>query len=270
MDTSKECIGVFDSGIGGLSVFKELKKKLPGESMLYIGDTLHIPYGPKPREKVQRLSYRLMGYLCGQGTKLVVAACNTANAAIIPEAISDFKTPVVGPIHAGAAAAYRVSKTKRIGVVATEGTINSGFYQKVLRDMDPRVEVITQAAPGFVDAVERGETGGPYIAKLVDHYLCIFNKKIDTLILGCTHFPFLKPAIEHYFADSSIEIIDPAVGLAHEVACLLEENGLLARKNQPVEYAFYATYIDKLNPAFLEIVRQELNLPSIQFKQLKI
>lgn len=262
------CIGIFDSGIGGLTVLKQLKKRMPFESMEYIGDTLNVPYGHKSRERIQSLSYRLIGYLLGKGAKIIVVACNTATAAILPEASGDFQVYIVGPVNSGARDAYSKSSSKRIGVIATESTIGSGIYQKILREIDHDVKVYTQSAPGLVDLVEKGETHGAEASKAVECYLEGFNNKIDTLILGCTHFPFLRKVIEDYLAERGIEIIDPAESLAQNVKSILVQNKLLSSNEKPPSYNYWATDVNKLNKVFLQKIENEWNVSSIIFKQL--
>jgi len=261
-------IGLFDSGVGGLSVVKAFKKRLPAENIIYVGDTLKVPYGPKPRYRVQSLSYRLIGYLLGRGAKLIIVACNTATAAVFPEANEDFKATIIGPIEAGAKEAYHRSREKRIGIIATEETVKSGVYQKVLQEIDSRVSIITQAAPGFVEAVENGELNSLKTLQIAEHYLQVFRNKIDTLILGCTHFPFLKGVIEQHL-EGEVQIIDPAERLAEEVAAILEQRQAL-NKNVTGSYEFWATDASKLNFAFLEKAREELDIAELQFQQLKL
>lgn len=268
MNLSQGFIGLFDSGVGGLSVIKALKKRLPAENFIYVGDTLKVPYGPKPRYRVQSLSYRLIGYLLGRGAKLIVVACNTATVAIFPEAKEDFKVPVVGPVEAGAKEAYNRSREKRIGLIATEGTIKSGVYQKVLQEIDPEVSIITQAAPGLVEAVEKGELNSPKTSQLVEHYLQVFRNKIDTLILGCTHLPFLKGVIEQHL-EGEVQIVDPAERLAEEVATILEQQQAL-NKNVTGSYELWVTDASKLNSVFWEKAREELDIAELQFQQLKL
>lgn len=267
MDSFEGSIGLFDSGIGGLTVVKALKEKLPQEKMIYIGDTLNVPFGSKSRHRLQTLSYRLIGYLLGRGVKLIVVACNTSTPAIFPEVQSDFKVPIIGPVKAGAEEACCRSRQKRIGLIATEGTVKSGLYQKLLQDLDPEIRVISQAAPGLVEAVEKGEINTPETVQLVKQYLEVFAGKIDTLILGCTHYPFLKVVMEPYLI-GEVRIVDPAERLAEQVQAFLEQRQALNNGSGNCE--FWATDVNKLNFTFLQKVSQELGISPVDFKQLNL
>lgn len=267
MNTYAGSIGLFDSGIGGLTVVKTLKEILPNEKLIYIGDTANLPFGPKPRQRLQTLSYRLIGYLLGRGVKLIVVACNTSTPAIFPEVMTDFKVPIIGPVKAGAEEAYFRSGQKRIGVIATEGTVRSGIYQKSLLELDPEIKVISQAAPGLVEAVERGEVDSPATIRMLQQYLSVFIGKIDTLILGCTHYPFLKPAIESILSEEVL-LIDPAIRLAQQVKELLVQRQAL--NNGTGNYEFWATDVNKLKSTFLQRASKELGISPLDFKQLDL
>ncbi len=267
MNLAERSIGLFDSGIGGLTVVRALREKLPHESMIYIGDTLNVPFGSKPRHRLQTLSYRLIGYLLGRGVKAIVIACNTSTSAIFPEAQKDFQTPIIGPIRAGAEEAIRCSRGGRIGLLATEGTVKNGAYQDFINRLNPQASIIPQAAPGLVEAVEKGQITSPETVQLVKQYLTVFNGKIDTLILGCTHYPFLKNIIKPYL-DDKVQMVDPAERLAEQVKHFLEQRQAI--NNGPGNYEFWATDIGKINHFFLQRACNELDISSVKFKQLNL
>jgi glutamate racemase len=221
-------IGVFDSGIGGLTVVKEIRRFLPHENILYIGDTLRCPYGPRPLEEVRKFALEISDFLYGKGIKALVVACNTASSA----ALSDLKEryadiPVLGVVEPGARAALVYTKNKRVGVIGTVGTISSGSYEKALKLIDSEVIVISRATPELVDYVERGEIEGPRIERVIRYYLeDMLKTGIDTLILGCTHYPLLQPVIEK-IVGPKVKIVSSASETARELNAILSDRRLL-------------------------------------------
>lgn len=259
-------IGLFDSSLGGLTVLRALREILPNRDVIYIADTAMLPYGERSRANVQRLSYRLVGYLVGQGAIMVVAACNTAVGSLLPEAQEEFQVPILGPILPAAREVLRRGG-KRVGILATQGTIQEGYYQRALHDLDQEVECFVSAAPGLVHLVEGGRFSGEDVTGMVQDYLAPFQGKIDTLILGCTHFPFLFSPIQEALAPG-IQIIDPAGALAREVADLLEKKG---RMDDPGTgtYQFWSTASHRLSSSSLTYLQEELSLP-LDFSLLRI
>ena len=208
-------IGVFDSGLGGLTVVKALKELLPYESIVYFGDTARLPYGVKSQSLVRQFSKEIIKFLLEKNAKVIIIACNTATAMALNSLKNEFKNvPIIGVIKPGSEKAIYESKTKKIGVVGTIATISSGAYEKAIQQMDMNVETISKACPLFVPFVEEGLINGPAINEIAKHYLSSFNKKVDTLILGCTHYPLLKDII--FNNTENINLVDSASSVAEE------------------------------------------------------
>jgi glutamate racemase len=192
-------IGVFDSGVGGLTVLKALRQRLPRQDFLYLGDTARVPYGRKPREMVQEFASEVVEFLIGKGVQAVVIACNTASACALPELAERTPAPVWGVIEPGVEAACRMTRTGSVGVIGTKGTIASGAYQKRLEARG--LKVWAQACPMFVHLVEEGLADSPEAEMMARYYLG-HRPQIDTLILGCTHYPVLHEVIQRVTGDS--------------------------------------------------------------------
>ena len=226
-------IGVFDSGIGGLTVMHALMERLPRESLIYFGDTARVPYGPKSRETVTRFSIENVRLLTSYDVKAVVVACNTATARALPALRAEFELPIVGVVGPGARAAVARTKTGRIGVIGTYGTIESGAYRDHLLALDSDLEVVSRPCPLFVPLAEEGWTDHPVARQIAEEYLAPFRDDgIDTLILGCTHYPLLAPVIAEVIGPG-VTLIDSAEETAREVAMLLAERELAANGNEP-------------------------------------
>ena len=222
---SKGPVGVFDSGLGGLTVVKALKESLPNESILYFGDTARLPYGVKSRELIIEYSVQITKFLIQRGAKLIIVACNTATAMALEELRLRFKeTKIIGVIEPGSRQAYLDTFTKRIGVIGTDATINSRAYESSLLSIDNKIHVISKACPLFVPFVEEGMITGSAINYIVEHYLSSFQNDIDTMILGCTHYPLLKDAITRY--TKNIKLVDSASATAKEANIILEKYNL--------------------------------------------
>ena len=223
---SKGPIGVFDSGLGGLTVVKTLKESLPNESILYFGDTARLPYGVKSRELIIEYSVQITEFLIQRGAKLIIVACNTATAMALEELRIRFKeTKIIGVIEPGSRQAYLDTSTKRIGVIGTDATINSRAYQSSLLNIDNKIHVISKACPLFVPFVEEGWTDGAAVSEITAHYLSIFKNNVDTLILGCTHYPLLKNIISK--ETKHITLVDSASAVAKNAYKRLKKNSLL-------------------------------------------
>ena len=220
-------IGIFDSGIGGLTVLAALREQLGEESFLYLGDTARLPYGTKSPETVVRYALRAARYLAAHDVKLLVVACNTASAAALEALQEALPIPVVGVVHAGArTAAARAGA--RVGVVGTESTIASGAYRRALHALRPELEIASRACPLFVPLAEEGWLDHPVTHDVARIYLAPFAAEgVDTLILGCTHYPLLRPAIQTAVG-SGVTLVESGPAVATEVAGLLAARGLLA------------------------------------------
>lgn len=205
----KRPIGVMDSGLGGLSVVRVLRKQMPQESVVFVGDQGHFPYGTKTKEQIQQLSLQIGKFLLSQDVKMMIIACNTATAAALKLLQAELPIPVIGVIEPGAKTAIQ-HHYKKIGVIGTESTIKNGAYAKTLAKLNPALSVISSPAQPLVSIVEHGETGTSKAQKAVDTELEVFdNQLIEALILGCTHFPFLQKEIQNKLG-SNVQLIDPA------------------------------------------------------------
>jgi len=225
-------IGVFDSGLGGLTVVREIVQRLPGESLLYFGDTARLPYGPKSPRAIRHFSREAAFFLLNERVKMLVVACNTASAHALAELARELPVPVLGVIEAGARAAHHATQTGRIGVIGTPGTIASGAYDRAVRSLRPQVEVYAQACPMFVPLVEEG-MGEHAAAELIarDYLAPLAEMGIDALVLGCTHYPLLKHLIARVLGPE-VRLIDSGEETAEEVALRLGEGGLLNRSGE--------------------------------------
>lgn len=226
-------IGVFDSGIGGLTVMHELAERLPHESLIYFGDTARVPYGPKSRETVTRFSIENVDLLTRLGVKAVVVACNTATARALPVLRERFAVPIVGVVGPGARAGAAATRTGRVGVIGTHGTIESGAYETGLKAIRADLHVISRACPLFVPLAEEGLIDHPATRLIASEYLAPFlDDGIDVLILGCTHYPLLKGVIGEVMGER-VRLIDSAEETARETADLLAAQGLARDSGAP-------------------------------------
>jgi len=233
-------IGVFDSGLGGLTVVRELIRQLPNESIIYFGDTARVPYGPKGQDTVIRYSQDVAAFLRTQGVKAIVVACNTATAHALPTLVAEQSVPVIGVIEPGSRAAVRVSRDGRIGVIGTRGTVRSRAYDKTIMRLAPRATVITAACPLFVPLIEEGWLDSEPTRIVARGYLEPFTDgRIDTLVLGCTHYPLLKTIIGQTVG-RDVRLIDSAEETAAETARVLRENDLEATGSN-AHYRFVAS-----------------------------
>ena len=225
---SDKPIGVFDSGIGGLTVVRELRRQLPAEDIVYFGDTARVPYGPKSPETVQRYSREIAQYLLTRDVKAIVVACNTATAHALPLLEAELPVPVIGVVAPGARAAVREANGGGIGVVGTAGTIRSGAYERAIAEFAPAGNITARACPLFVPFVEEGWTDHPAVRLVAEEYLAPFRDAgVRTLVLGCTHYPLLKPVIGEVVGPD-IQLIDSAHETAAVTGAMLRARGLAA------------------------------------------
>ena len=219
-------IGVFDSGLGGLTVVREMRRRLPRETIVYFGDIARLPYGIKSKEQILNFSIQNTLFLLKQKIKALVVACNSSSSAAFPFLKRHFYLPVVDVIAPAAEAAVKVTRSGRLGVIATQATVESRAYERALKKLNPKIKVSVQACPLFVPLVEEGWLNGSITSKIVEGYLEPLKKhKVDTLILGCTHYPLLRHAIQKVVG-SEVRLIDSAGPTVEKLASLLEENGL--------------------------------------------
>lgn len=264
-------IGIFDSGVGGLTVLKALRKRLPDEHLLYLGDTARLPYGTKGPDTVSRYAVQAAGHLVERGIKLLVVACNTASAVAMPALSKEFAPlPVIGVVEAGAEAAVKASKSGHVAVLATESTVRGGAYERAIHARRPDARVFSQACSLFVALAEEGWTKGPLVESVAREYLhpLLDEKKrdgLDCLVLGCTHFPLLKDTLAHV-AGADVALVDSGETVAVAVATLLSKSGM-ARKQGRSDARYLATdgaerfarvgslfLGEKLSPTDVEIV----------------
>lgn len=203
-------IGIFDSGIGGMTVVREVRKRFPEEKIIYFGDTKRVPYGDKKKDELIRLSEGIVEFLISQGAKVIIDACNTTSALALPHLKEKFSTPIIGVLEPGAIGATKESKGK-IGVMATKATIESNCYLDKIKENDRRVDVTSVSCPKLVSFIEDGDLDSDYLKRTLRNYLNdIFLNNCDTLVLGCTHYPFLTDTIKELVGEE-IKLIDPAV-----------------------------------------------------------
>jgi glutamate racemase len=239
-DRSSAPIGVFDSGLGGLTVAHEIMRQLPAESLIYFGDTARVPYGPKSPDTVRRYSREISAFLLEQGVKAIVVACNTATAHALPTLRDELDVPVIGVVEPGARAAVRATRSGHIGVIGTAGTIRSQAYVRAIHAENPDVRVTALACPLFVPLVEEGWTNHEATHLVAEEYLAPFVKDpIDTLVLGCTHYPLLKPVIGE-IVGRSVRLIDSAEETALDARRMLAANDLAASEGEGA-YRFIAS-----------------------------
>jgi glutamate racemase len=239
--TSSDPIGVFDSGIGGLTVVRELMRQLPNESIIYFGDTARVPYGPKSPDTVVRYSREIVDFLKQEGVKSIVVACNTATAHALPTLRAENDLPIVGVIEPGSRAAARATKSGSVGVIGTQGTVNSRAYEKAIAAAAPDARITARACPLFVPLVEEGWLDTE-VTRLVAHeYLdSLHDADVDTLVLGCTHYPLLKAVIGDVIG-RKVRLIDSAEETAAETAATLKQTGLAHEKTDNARYRFIAS-----------------------------
>ncbi|MFI5228921.1 MAG: glutamate racemase [Gemmatimonadales bacterium] len=234
-------IGVFDSGIGGLTVAQEVIRQLPRESVIYFGDTARVPYGPKSPDTVRRYSREIATFLSQQGVKGIVVACNTATAHALGMLRDEMDMPVIGVVEPGARAAVAATRTGRVGVIGTVGTIKSGAYERAIRALNPDVIITARACPLFVPLVEEGWTEHEATRLVAREYLApLLDADIDTMVLGCTHYPLLRTLLSDVLG-AGVRLIDSAEETAAETARTLATASLTASPDAEPSYRFIAS-----------------------------
>ena len=219
-------VGVFDSGVGGLTVAREIMRNLPSEKIVYFGDTARVPYGSKSKETVIRYSRQIIRFLQEQQVKAIVVACNTASAFALDTVRNEFDIPIIGVIESGAKVAAARTRNKRVGIIGTVGTVGSGIHAQYLKKLDPEITVFGKACPLFVPLVEEGWLHDPVTVEVASRYLKeLQDKDVDTLILGCTHYPLIRSTIRQVMGEE-VCLVNPAYETALELGKLLEEQGL--------------------------------------------
>ena len=234
-------IGMFDSGLGGLTVARAVIDLLPHEDLLYFGDTGRFPYGPRPPDEVRGFALEIADLLVDEGVKLIVVACNSAESAAFYRTERHYDVPVVTVIEPGVKAALNATRNRRVGLIATEATVDSGAYQTTMSELGPDVDLSVRACPKFVDFVERGDTTSDALLATAEEYLePLKTNDIDTLILGCTHYPLLAGVIRYVMGDGVV-LVSSAEATANEVYATLLENDLLTRSDGPGRHTFISS-----------------------------
>ena len=235
---------MFDSGVGGLTVMREIMRQIPNERIIYFGDTARVPYGSKSRETVTRYSRQILRFLQTMEVKAIVVACNTASAYALDELEKETDIPIIGVVKPGARAAVEATCNGRVGVIATNATVDSGIYTTYIRQIGPEVEVIGKACPLFVPLVEEGLWQDPVTDEIAMRYLSeLIDSGIDTLILGCTHYPLIRATIAKIMGEH-VRLVNPAYETALELKALLEEKGIFCQKPPALgenQYRFFVS-----------------------------
>ena len=251
-------IGVFDSGMGGLTVLHECLVTLPHEDFVYLGDGARLPYGPRPLDEIRRFAAEIAGYLERQGVKLIVAACNSATAAALPDLQRQLTVPVIGVLAPEAHAAVLATRNRRIGLLATEATVASGRYPALVRSLDAGTEVVSVACPRLVPLIEDDDLFGEEITSAVREYAAPLKEAdVDTVILGCTHYPLIRPIFQRVFG-RGVTLVFSAEETAREVAETLARKGIENEVGREGSYRFLTTGDPNL---FHELGRRFLQLP---------
>ncbi|GAA0601272.1 glutamate racemase [Virgibacillus siamensis] len=264
----EKAIGVIDSGVGGLTVAHELMRQLPKEKLIYLGDTLRCPYGSRPQEEVRSFTWEMVEFLLEKEIKMLVVACNTATAFALEELQQRLNFPVIGVIQPGARAAINFTHNNHVGVIGTEGTIHSHAYTNALKSIHAGIQVNALACPLFVPLVEKGILHGEQAEMVVKEMLYPMKKSnhIDTLILGCTHYPLLRETIQKIIGNH-VTIISSSEETAREASTILEFNHLLQNSEETPQHQFYAT--GKLD-IFSRIAKNIFSEPVNNFKTVTI
>ncbi|HVD02121.1 MAG TPA: glutamate racemase [Candidatus Dormibacteraeota bacterium] len=238
-------IGVFDSGVGGLTVLREIHERLPNEPTIYLGDLKHFPYGPRYQEEVKGFAFDIIEYFQSRDVKLVVIACNTATAAALNQAREKFDIPIIGVIGPGAQAAVEATRRNLVGVISTEGTRLSQEYLHAIKDADPMVGVYQKACPELVEIVEAGEADTSRAVEVLKRDLAeIVHLGADVLVLGCTHYPLLRGSIERAYP-GAFELVDSARTTAAKVSRQLRHAGMEAPSDTPARHELIVTAIPR-------------------------
>ena len=258
-------VGVFDSGVGGLTVAREIARQLPNENIVYFGDTARVPYGSKSQNTIIRFSEQIIRFLKTKQVKAIVIACNTASALALDAVKDEFDIPVMGVVIPGARAAVEATRKRKVGVVGTDATVRSGMYTKIIQGMAPDITVIEKACPLFVPLVEEGFKEHVVTQEIIEYYLeSLKQTDIDAMILGCTHYPLLRSKIRAYMGDA-IQIVNPAYETAMDLKKLLHEMDI-ENDGGNLSHSRYSFYVSDAAEKFKEFANSILpyNVETIQ------
>ena len=243
-------VGVFDSGVGGLTVAREIMRQIPEERIVYFGDTARVPYGNKSKDTILRYSRQIIRFLRTREVKAIVIACNTASAYALDTVAAESDIPIIGVINAGARTAVQATRNGKIGVIGTEGTIGSGMYTRVMKQLKPDIQVTGKPCPLFVPLVEEGLLHDSVTDEIASRYLSVLKGKyIDTLVLGCTHYPLLRSTLRRLMGEDVV-LVNPAYETAIELKQLLEERGLERDGAEALQGEKYQFFVSDLAEKF--------------------
>lgn len=263
-------IGVFDSGVGGLTVAREIMRQLPNERIVYFGDTARVPYGSKSKETVTKFSRQIVRFLQTQQVKAIVVACNTASACALDDLEKEVDIPIIGVLKPGAKAAIEATRNGKIGVVATEATIHSGIYNRYIQENDPNAQVLGKACPLFVPLVEEGLWEDPVTDEIARRYLTeLIDVGIDTLILGCTHYPMIRSTVGKIMGDQ-VTLVNPAYETARELKELLRERGLESGHRPGLGTELYRFFVSDAADKFQKFANSILTYGILSAKVINI
>lgn len=243
-------VGVFDSGVGGLTVVREIMRQIPEERIVYFGDTARVPYGNKSQDTILRYSRQIIRFLKTKQVKAIVIACNTASAYALDTVSAESDIPIIGVVNAGARAAVAATRNGKIGVIGTEGTIESGIYTRVMMQLCSKIQVTGKPCPLFVPLVEEGLLHDSVTDEIASRYLSVLKEKyIDTLVMGCTHYPLLRSTLRRLMGDDVV-LVNPAYETAIELKGLLEKRGLNRDSKVPMTGEQYQFFVSDLAEKF--------------------
>lgn len=263
-------IGVFDSGVGGLTVAREIMRQIPNERIIYFGDTARVPYGSKSKETITKYSRQIVHFLQEQQVKAIVVACNTASAYALDEIEKEIDIPIIGVVKPGAKVAAESTVNGKIGVIGTEGTIGSHIYSTYINEIDSQIKVIGKACPLFVPLVEEGLWQDPVTDEIATRYLSeLIDCSIDTLILGCTHYPLIRSTVGKIMGDG-VTLVNPAYETARELKELLMAEGLLNQEKPELGSNRYRFYVSDMADKFQTFANSILKYGILSAKAINI
>lgn len=263
-------IGVFDSGVGGLTVAREIMRQIPNEKIIYFGDTARVPYGSKSKETITKYSRQIVNFLREQQVKAIVAACNTASAYALDEIEKEIDIPIIGVVKPGAKIAAESTRNGKIGVIGTEGTIGSRIYSTYINEINRKIRVLGKACPLFVPLVEEGLWQDPVTDEIATRYLSeLIDCDIDTLILGCTHYPLIRSTVGRIMGEN-VTLVNPAYETARELKELLERENLLNETKPELGNNRYRFYVSDMADKFQTFANSILKYGILSAKTINI
>ena len=269
-DLNHAPIGVFDSGVGGLTVAREIMRQIPNERIVYFGDTARVPYGSKSKDNIIKFSRQIIRFLQTENVKAIVIACNTASALALDEMQQEFELPILGVVKPGAKVAVETTANKRIGLIGTEANIRSGVYTRYIKSLDDEAKVFEKACPLFVPLVEEGWLHDDITLQVASRYLEELKEKdIDTLIMGCTHYPLIRSTIRKVMGDK-VNLVNPAYETAIELKNLLERDNLANKCDVDSPSSMYRFYVSDAEEKFKLFANSILPFDITMTKQINI